>query len=157
MTAYGVGCGIDFKFGGTVANTLNAHRVIQHYQEEKGPEVADKIVACMCSLLWIGRTWLIRTALYSQYFENEKHPSSLETLLTATTTAGIPEADAKAFIEDEYEGLQDVKMLIREQAGNGVDAVPHVVIEGKRRDITLTGAKEVHEYLKALERVMKEI
>jgi predicted DsbA family dithiol-disulfide isomerase len=53
MTAYGVGCGIDFKFGGTVANTLNAHRVIQHYQEEKGPEVADKIVACMCSLLRI--------------------------------------------------------------------------------------------------------
>lgn len=100
---------------------------------------------------------LTRVALYSQYFENEKHPSSLETLLTATTAADIPEADAKAFIEDEYEGLQDVKMLIREQAGNGVDAVPHVVIEGKRRDITLTGAKEVEEYLKALERVMKEI
>jgi hypothetical protein len=46
MTAYGMGCGIDFKFGGTVANTLDAHRVIQHYQEEKGAEAADKIVAC---------------------------------------------------------------------------------------------------------------
>ncbi|TID18335.1 putative dsba oxidoreductase protein [Venturia nashicola] len=140
MTAYGMSCGIDFKFGGTVANTLDAHRVIQHYQEEKGPEVADKLVF----------------SLYSQYFENEKHPSSLDTLLTATTVAGIPGADAKAFIDDEYEGLQDVKMLIREQTGNGVDSVPHIVIEGKRRDITLTGAKEVAEYVKALERVMKE-
>jgi predicted DsbA family dithiol-disulfide isomerase len=46
MTAYGMGCGIDFKFAGTVANTLDAHRVIQHFQEEKGAEVADKIVAC---------------------------------------------------------------------------------------------------------------
>lgn len=140
MTAYGMGCGIDFKFGGTVANTLDAHRVIQHYQEEKGAEVSDKIVA----------------SLYSQYFENEKHPSSPETLLTATTAAGIPEADAKAFIGDEYGGLQDVKMLIREQTGNGVDSVPHIVIEGRRRDITLTGAKEVAEYVKALEIVTKE-
>ena len=47
-------------------------------------------------------------------------------------------------------------MLIREQAGNGVDAVPHVVIEGRRRDFTLEGAKEVGEYLKALEGVAKE-
>jgi predicted DsbA family dithiol-disulfide isomerase len=64
--------------------------------------------------------------------------------------------EAKPFIDDEYEGLQDVKMLIREQTGNGVDSVPHIVIEGKRRDITLTGAREVEEYVKALERVMKE-
>ena len=95
-------------------------------------------------------------ALYSQYFEQAKHPSSKETLLTATKAAGIPEADAKAFIDDESEGLMDVKMLIREQAGNGIDSVPYVVIEGKRRDFTLEGAKEVEEYLKALENVAKE-
>lgn len=59
-------------------------------------------------------------------------------------------------IDDPQEGLQEVKMLIREQAGNGVDAVPYIVIEGRRRDITLQGAKEVDEYVKALERVAKE-
>ena len=47
-------------------------------------------------------------------------------------------------------------MLIREQAGNGIDAVPYVVIEGKRRDFTFQGAKEVSEYVKALEQVIKE-
>jgi hypothetical protein len=46
MTAYGVSAGIDYKFGGQVANTLQAHRVIQHFQEQKGPEVADRIVNC---------------------------------------------------------------------------------------------------------------
>lgn len=51
MSAYGVGVGIHFKFGGTVANTLDAHRVIQHYQEEKGPETADKIINCMWFLM----------------------------------------------------------------------------------------------------------
>ncbi len=47
-------------------------------------------------------------------------------------------------------------MLIREQAGNGIDSVPYVVIEGKRRDITLVGAKEVDEYVKEFEKVAKE-
>lgn len=47
MSAYGKSAGIDFKFGGTVANTLDAHRVIGHWQEEKGEEVAKKIVDCM--------------------------------------------------------------------------------------------------------------
>jgi predicted DsbA family dithiol-disulfide isomerase len=140
MTAYGVSAGIDFKFGGIVANTMDAHRVIQHFQEEKGPETADKII----------------NSLYSQFFENERHPSTDDTLLKATTDAGVPESEAKPFIVDKAEGLMDTKMLIREQTGNGVDSVPYIVIEGKRRDITLVGAKEVEEYEKALAQIAKE-
>ena len=34
--------------------------------------------------------------------------------------------------------------------------VPYVVFEGKRRDLTLVGAKEVAEYLKTLEAVARE-
>jgi predicted DsbA family dithiol-disulfide isomerase len=51
MTAYGNSAGIKYKFGGTIANTMNAHRVIQHFQEEKGPETADKMINCMVSSL----------------------------------------------------------------------------------------------------------
>ena len=47
-------------------------------------------------------------------------------------------------------------MLIREQAGNGIDSVPYVVFEGKRRDFTVEGAKEVEEYVKEMEKVAKE-
>jgi len=140
MSAYGVSAGIDYKFSGKVANTLQAHRVIQHYQEEKGPVTADRII----------------NSLYSQYFENERHPSSEETLLQATKDAEIPEPEAKGFIEDKNEGLMDVKMLIREQAGNGIDSVPTITFEGKRRDLTLVGAKEVEEYLKTLETIARE-
>lgn len=46
MTAYGMSAGIHYKFGGTVANTLDAHRAIQHFQEEKGAETADKLINC---------------------------------------------------------------------------------------------------------------
>lgn len=35
-------------------------------------------------------------------------------------------------------------------------AVPYIVLEGKRRDFTIQGAKDVDEYLKELEKVVKE-
>ena len=54
------------------------------------------------------------------------------------------------------EGLQDVRMLIREQVGNGVDSVPSITFEGKKRDLTLVGAKETEEYTKALKQIVKE-
>ncbi|KAK3116026.1 hypothetical protein LTR53_004032 [Teratosphaeriaceae sp. CCFEE 6253] len=140
MSAYGVAEGIDYKFGGTVANTLQAHRVIQHFQEVKGAETADKVVG----------------SLYRQYFEEERHPSSRETLMRALADAGVEEAEARQFVEDEDEGMMDVKALIREQAGDGIDSVPYIVFEGRRRDITLVGCKEVEEYVKALKQVIKE-
>jgi predicted DsbA family dithiol-disulfide isomerase len=163
MSAYGESAGIKYKFGGTVANTMDAHRVIQHFQEEKGPETADKIINCeYARIRRLEHVFIVHhdltqpAALYSQYFENEKHPSSDETLLKATTDAGIPESEAKAFIEDKSQGMRDVKNMVREQAGNGVDSVPTIMIEGKRRDLTMVGAKEVEEYEKALKQIVKE-
>jgi len=140
MSAYGTSAGINYKFGGTVANTLNAHRVIQYFQEHKGAEVADTLVK----------------SLYRQYFEEEKHPSSHDTLLAACKEAGIPDTEAKTVVEDEYEGLQDTKLKIQEQAGNGVDSVPFIVIEGKRRNVTIQGANEVGDYVKGLKQIVKE-
>jgi len=140
MSAYGASAGITYKFGGTVANTLQSHRVIQYFQESKGPVVADRLV----------------NSLYRQYFEEEAHPSSDATLLAACLEAGISKEEAEKVIRDKDEGLQDTKMKIREQAGNGVDSVPFVVFEGRRRDVTIQGANEVEDYEKALLGVVKE-
>lgn len=140
MTAYGASAGITYKFAGTVANTLQAHRVVQYFQEKSGPVVANALI----------------NSLYRQYFEEERHPSSHETLLRACKDAGIGDAEAKKIVEDEIEGLRETKMLVQEQASNGVDSVPFVVIEGRRRDITIQGANEVADYVKALNQIVKE-
>ncbi|KAH6683437.1 thioredoxin-like protein, partial [Halenospora varia] len=140
MSAYGTTAGIDYKYTGTVANTLPAHRIIQHFQESLGPSVADKLVM----------------SLYSLYFEQSQHPSSPSTLLTACLAAGIPQAEAGKVINDESEGLMEAKLAIRENVGNGIDSVPVVVVEGRRRDVTVTGANEVEDYEKALRQVVKE-
>ena len=107
MSTYGKQVGIEFDFHGTVANTLDAHRLIQHYQEELGAEVADRIV----------------DSLYAQYFTQRAHPSAAETLTRAATDAGILKGNAEAFVNDEYEALQETKMSLREQASNGIDSV----------------------------------
>lgn len=107
MSAYGIGVGIDFKFHGMVANTLSAHRLIQHFQEEMGPETADKIV----------------NSLYKKYFEEEAHPAAPITLLKAALDGGVERSAAEAFVGDEYEALPETKLLIREQASNGIEYV----------------------------------
>lgn len=140
MGQYGRAAGIDFKFGGTVADTLQAHRVIQYFQEADGPGRADQLV----------------NALYRMYFEEERNPSSVETLVAACVEAGVEEKEARRVVEDESEGLMDVKGLLRESAQNGIDSVPHVVFEGRRRDLTLVGAKDVSEYIKAMQLIAKE-
>jgi hypothetical protein len=44
MSAYGASASIIYKYGGTVANALQAHHVIQYFQDSKGPEVTDRLV-----------------------------------------------------------------------------------------------------------------
>jgi predicted DsbA family dithiol-disulfide isomerase len=140
MTAYGASAGIQYRFGGTVANTLQAHRIIQYFQENKGAEVANKLV----------------DSLYKQYFEEEQHPSSKETLLKACKDAGISDDEAKKAVDDEDLYLSETKFAIKEQANNNIDSVPHVYIEGKRRDITIAGANDVEDYVKALDKIVTE-
>ena len=46
MSTYGKDAGIDFNFHGTIANTIDAHRLIQHCQETMSPEAVNKVVDC---------------------------------------------------------------------------------------------------------------
>lgn len=74
----------------------------------------------------------------------------------ACVEAGIAEEEARRVVGDREEGLRETRERIGEQVGNGVDSVPFVLIEGKRRDMTIQGANEVDDYLKALKQVVKE-
>lgn len=140
MSTLGEASGIKFSFVGDIADTLQAHRVIQYFQEEAGAETANRLV----------------DALYRKYFEEEQSPSSSETLVAACLEAGIEEGKARAVVEDESEGKIEVTAALRESVTNGIDSVPHIVFEGRRRDLTLVGAKEVHEYVRAMETIAKE-
>ena len=131
--------GLKLSFDGQMGNTLQAHRVIQAIQEDKGPSVTAKLV----------------DGLYRRYFAEGRHPSTDETLLEACVEAGVPDDEADALVKDHEKYQREVKQRIRNVTMD-TDGVPVVVVEGRRRDITLTGAKEVADYVKALETVAKE-
>lgn len=140
MGELGESVGIKFSFQGVVSDTLTAHRVVQYFQEEVDVGLGPKIV----------------DALYRMYFEDEKDPSASETLVAACVEAGVAEGEARRVVEDDSEGLMEVRSLLREAVGNGIDSVPNIVFEGRRRDLTLIGAKEVGDYVKAMETIAKE-
>ncbi|KAL7942162.1 hypothetical protein V8C42DRAFT_354994 [Trichoderma barbatum] len=139
MTHVAQALGITLRFDGRMGNSLHAHRVVQYFQESKGPETASRLI----------------DALYGRYFERGEHPSADEVLIGACVEAGISEEEASKVVGDKDLGLAEVKARLREVTRD-VDAVPVVMVEGKRRDITLTGAKEVEEYMKTLEKIASE-
>lgn len=135
-----------------MGDTLHARRMIWYFQQQ---EKAGKSPTEIVNGEGIGSRLV--DALYCRYFEEGRHPSSHETLLAACIETGVPEAEARrVVVEDESEGLMDVKAALRESVMDRVDSVPTVVFEGRRRDITLVGAKEVKDYVKTMETIAKE-
>lgn len=132
--------GITLDFHGIIANTLHAHRILTYIQNNHSPAAA-------CLAL---------QSLYDSYMSKNQHPSSISTLTTACLAAGLSEQEAEKVVIDESEEMMETKAAIREQVGNAVDSVPYVVFEGRRRDFTLIGAKDVGEYVKTLGQVEKE-
>ncbi|QGI64442.1 hypothetical protein CEK26_008396 [Fusarium fujikuroi] len=130
---------LPIAFTGPTGNSFPGHRVIQQVQESQGAEVANKLV----------------DAVFRLYFAEGRHPGSDDMLIEACVDAGIDEGMAKSLVEDKSRGERDTKEKIR-STGMDIDAVPTVVIEGRRRDLTLTGLKEVSEYIKAMETIRKE-
>jgi predicted DsbA family dithiol-disulfide isomerase len=139
LAALAAADGLTLRFDGPTGNTFHAHRVVQLVQEEHGSEAAGRLV----------------DALYRRYFSEARHPAADDTLTEACVEAGLDEAEASSLVQDKARGERQARDSLRRVARD-VDAVPVVVVEGKRRDMTLTGAKEVDAYIKALETVIKE-
>ncbi|KAH7193512.1 thioredoxin-like protein [Fusarium flagelliforme] len=126
-------------FTGPTGNSFPAHRIIQQIQESHGAEVTNKLV----------------DALFRLYFAEGRHPGEDEMLIEACVEAGVDEKEAKSLVENKAKGERKTKEDIR-SIGMDIDSVPTVIIEGRRRDLTLTGLKEISEYVKAMETIKKE-
>lgn len=93
-------------------------------------------------------------ALYESYHTLSLHPSELSTLQRAAHVASLK--PITSFLEYPDIFLPETKALLCEQVRNGLDTLPLVVFEWRRRDFTLNGAKEVGEYLAVREKLVKE-
>uniref|UniRef100_A0A8H7NFX5 DSBA-like thioredoxin domain-containing protein n=1 Tax=Bionectria ochroleuca TaxID=29856 RepID=A0A8H7NFX5_BIOOC len=117
--------GITLNFDGTIGNTFQAHRVIQYFQEEKGPETASRLV----------------DGLFMRYLTEAKNPTNEETLVESCVEAGIDREGATAVVRDQSKKEAEVKRGMRDVARD-IDSVPSVRFEGRRRDITIRGPRK---------------
>lgn len=134
--------GVVIVYDGRVGHTEHAHRVIHHLQHTlKLPN--DEVEAFM-------------DALYALYFTESRHPSSYSTLAAALQRAGLQTDWLAAYLASDAD-KEEVAEQVQEAMMAGIDGVPHVVFEGRRRDLTLVGNKEPAEYLRAMVQVLKEL
>lgn len=130
---------IPIAFTGPTGNSFPAHWIIQQVQESHGADVTNKLV----------------DALFMLYFAVGRHPGKDDMLIEACVEAGLDVREAKTLVEDKTKGERKTKEDIR-SIGMDIDSVPTVITEGRRRDLSLTGLKEVSEYVKAMETIKKE-
>lgn len=110
MTAVGKEYGINFSYGGKVANTLNSHRLI-HLAGLQGKQ--DQVV----------------NGLFRRYFEEEKNLGSIDVLLEAAEEAGMNRGEVEAYLKSDA-GKDEVKKQV-DQFRNYVSGVPFFIFEDK--------------------------
>ncbi|BFZ54389.1 hypothetical protein PYCC9005_001424 [Savitreella phatthalungensis] len=144
--------GIELSYDGTVSHTLHAHRTLQWVQAYDKRH-ADRSLKTYG--LATGKTEAFMEALYRLYFEESRPPASAETLQTAVDEAGLT-LDVHRFLKgDEY--ADQVEQIVRENRMNGIDAVPDVLVIGRRRDFHLVGNKDPLEYVRTFAQLFKEL
>lgn len=114
-------------------NTLKAHALLQYAKEnDLSHELAD--------------------ALYHAYFVEGAYLNKDETLVEIANSVGIDEETVKTIIASkEYQNKANEDRRLGEK--NGVEAVPHVVING---DIQIKGAQSEEVYKEALSKAVEQ-
>lgn len=127
MQRVGAAEGINFSYGGLIANTLDSHRLMEYAHKVGGSELQNKV----CN------------ELFSLYFEREGNIGSTEALADAAAKAGMDKAAVTAFLgtdELRREVQEEVQQLIRKYRIGGV---PFFVIDGKYK---VEGAQEAEAF-----------
>jgi len=134
----GAALGFDFRMEARsrIYNTRDAHRLLHWADETFGGAVQ--------------RT--LKLALLKAYFTDGRNVSDRAVLLDIATTAGLPEAEAKAVLDsDRY--AADVETAEAQVHAQGIHAVPAIVVNQRH---LIQGGQSVEVFEKLLRQVMGE-
>lgn len=127
--------GIKFSYGGTTANTLQSHRLVE-WAFRKGGAAAQNA---------------FQEAIFKRYFELEKSPNDTNALLESIEEAGLDREEADALLKNREQSPSSSEVMreIREYRSKyDVSGVPHFVI-GK---FSFSGAQDPS----TIEKVLKQ-
>lgn len=124
--------GIDFSYGGMIANTLNAHRLVSFAREQ-------------------GKADAVMEELFKHYFERESNLGDEATLIDAANKAGVTGADELFKTDAEKDNvLREVAMV---QSDYGVTGVPFFIFDDK---FAFSGAQDSDTIVSVIKQVLKK-
>jgi len=134
MKATGEKEGIKFSYGGMIANTLNAHRLIDY---------ADKF----------GKQNEVVNNLFRYYFEEEKNLGSIDTLTEAAKSAGLDDDKVREFLKGS-EGKESIIAQAEKLRDDfGIDGVPFFIFNDKA---SFSGAQEPETFVAVFNKLQSE-
>lgn len=119
-----VGLPYQFTDKSLTGNTFNSHRLIA-WAGSMGPDKQDAVVE----------------ELFLNYFGEEKFLNDPAVLIAAAVKAGIPEADARAFVTNESAYAAETQAELNHGASLRVSGVPFFEITNGGKTETLSGAQ----------------
>ena len=131
----GTSVGINFKPGGKIGSTRDAHRLIRLTQTTKSPAVQNALVE----------------KLFEAFHELEKDISSKEVLREIAVGAGIGGPEVEEWLHSDLGGDSvDAEALASRREGSGV---PRFIIQGVHR---VSGAQDSQEFLEIFVKVRED-
>lgn len=126
MAQVGQTVGINFSYGGLIANTMDSHRVM-NWALKQGTAAQDAV----CE------------KLFSAYFEQEKNIGSEEVLVECVKQAGLDGEACRKMLRDGGETKEVMDDIQAYQRRMRISGVPHFVINGTEQ---LSGAQEAETF-----------
>ena len=127
--------GINFKSGGKVGSTRDAHRLIDLSQQHCDADIQNALV----------------DKLFEAYHECEMDVSDREVLLKLAVEAGVERSEAKQWLQSD--AAAEKVDHAAEQNRAKVDGVPSFIIHGKHH---VDGAQDISEFLELFIKVREE-
>ena len=135
MTNVGREEGINFSYGGLIANTLQSHRVAEYVLAKKGPEAQN----------------IFMESMFEKYFEQEKSPNDTASLVEAAVKSGVQGDEVRILLGDDEKtpSRDEVTKEIQKYVNkHHVSGVPHFVIG----EFSFSGAQDPSTLVKVLSR-----
>ena len=127
--------GINFSYGGWIANTLQSHRVAEYVLAKKGSEAQN----------------IFMESMFKKYFEEEKSPNDIDVLVEAAVASGVTSEEIRDLLDDDKKtpSRDEVSTEIHKYVNkHHVSGVPHFVIG----EFSFSGAQEPSTLEKVLSR-----
>eukprot|EP01061_Rhynchopus_euleeides_P009219 TRINITY_DN18350_c0_g1_i1.p1 TRINITY_DN18350_c0_g1~~TRINITY_DN18350_c0_g1_i1.p1 ORF type:complete len:241 (+),score=103.58 TRINITY_DN18350_c0_g1_i1:52-723(+) len=139
--AYGRQLGLQFnhKDGCRIGDTHKAHRLLWLAKDTLGHAKQNEL----------------SEVLFRQYFQENRNPGDIDTVLDAAEEVGLDRADTRKFLQSD-DLLTEVTQYYRKAQMRGITGVPHFDITGPTgRKVSTGGARQPEEFVSLIDGLLR--